>query len=65
MHAQDYIASVEQIAAEQRRELERVKEEKRDMEKVRPAFPSRRPAMGTCMHGHGRVPGVSLACHAA
>lgn len=35
MHAQDYIASVEQVAAEQRRELERVKEEKRDMEKVR------------------------------
>ncbi|PNW72945.1 hypothetical protein CHLRE_14g612750v5 [Chlamydomonas reinhardtii] len=30
---QDYIASVESLAAEQKKELERVKEEKRDMEK--------------------------------
>ena len=34
---QDYICNVEVLAAEQRKELERVREEKRDVEKASPA----------------------------
>lgn len=34
---QDYICNVEVLAAEQRKELDRVREEKRDIEKAGPA----------------------------
>ena len=41
---QDYISSVETLASDQKRELERVREEKRDMEKVSSMAP-RLPAI--------------------